>query len=235
MVKIDRFRPAARAPATRRPVSGRNLRPKPARAATRAARFMAMETTTKPRAGHLIGYARVSTADQQATAQIDALASAGCVRVFTETAGGASRQRPQLEAALDHLNPGDALVVWRLDRLGRSLQDLLAIVTELGERGVDFISLTESIDTTTATGCLLFHVAGAFAQFERDLIRDRTNMGIAAARAEGRVGGRPTVMTENKLETAKALRAAGRTQAQIADVLSVSRTTVRRVLGELKS
>jgi DNA invertase Pin-like site-specific DNA recombinase len=148
--------------------------------------------------GHLLGYARVSTTDQQPRLQVDALKRAGCYRVFTETASGTCADRPTLEQVLDQLRPGDTLVVWKLDRLGRSLRHLVDTITELAERGVGFRSLQEAIDTTTPGGKLVFHVFAALAEFERDLIRERTAAGLAAARARGRHGGRPSVMTTTR-------------------------------------
>jgi DNA invertase Pin-like site-specific DNA recombinase len=145
--------------------------------------------------GHLLGYARVSTTDQQPQLQVDALQRAGCYRVFTETASGARSDRPVLDQLLDQLRPGDTLVVWKLDRLGRSLRHLVDTVTGLAECGVGFRSLQEAIDTTTPGGKLVFHVFAALAEFERDLIRERTSAGLAAARARGRQGGRPPVLT----------------------------------------
>jgi DNA invertase Pin-like site-specific DNA recombinase len=139
----------------------------------------------------LIGYARVSTDEQDAALQLDALINAGCGAVFQDKASGASACRPALDDALKHLKPGDTLVAWRLDRLGRSLQHLIAIVTTLEERRVGFRSLTEAIDTNTAGGRLLFHVMGALAEFERSLIAERTRAGMAAAKARGRHVGRP--------------------------------------------
>jgi DNA invertase Pin-like site-specific DNA recombinase len=139
--------------------------------------------------GHLLGYARVSTTDQQPQLQVDALQRAGCYRVFTETASGARTDRPVLEQLLDQLRPGDTLVVWKLDRLGRSLRHLVDTVTGLADRGIGFRSLQEAIDTTTPGGKLVFHVFAALAEFERDLIRERTSAGLAAARARG--PGRP--------------------------------------------
>src|SRR5664279_770649 len=143
----------------------------------------------------LLGYARVSTDDQDASLQVDALKAAGCIKVFTDKASGALASRPQLDRMLDHLRPGDIVVVWRLDRLGRSLKNLIALVEDLAEKGVGFRSLTESIDTTTANGKLFFSIMGALAEFERDLVRERTMAGLEAARARGRVGGRPAKMT----------------------------------------
>lgn len=188
-----------------------------------------METSSS--AGHLIGYARVSTIEQTPQAQVDALQAAGCVRIFTEHASGAGRERPELAAALDHLNPGDTLVVWRLDRLGRSMRDLLDIVTTLGEQGKNLMSLTEAIDTSTPTGRLVFHVAGAFSQFERDLIRDRTMAGLAAARARGQVGGRPPVMDEDDLTAMRTMLEAGMSKRAVARSLKVGRATLDRALA----
>lgn len=138
-----------------------------------------------------IGYARVSTRDQSLDAQRDALTRAGCERIIEETASGGAPQRPGLERVEDMLRAGDVLVVWRLDRLGRSLRHLIALLTTLEERGIGFQSLTEALDTTTPGGKLVFHLFGALAEFERNLIRERTRAGLAAARARGRVGGRP--------------------------------------------
>ncbi|WP_076465443.1 recombinase family protein [Actinomyces mediterranea] len=183
----------------------------------------------------MIGYARVSTAEQELGGQLDALAAAGCLRVFTDHVSGVKRARPELEAALDYLREGDVLVVWRLDRLGRSLPHLIELVQGLGERGVQFRSLTEAIDTTTPTGRLLFHVAGAFAQFERDLVRERTMVGLAAARSRGRVGGRPSVMTPARTAEAVRLRAEGQSFQEIAQLLGVGRSSVIRALNRVQS
>ena len=136
--------------------------------------------------GHLLGYARVSTTDQQPHLQVDALESAGCHRVFTETASGARNDRPTLTQLLDQLRPGDTLVVWKLDRIARSLRHLLDTVTGMAEHEVGFCSLQEQVDTTTPGGKLVFHVFAALAEFERDLVRERTSAGLAAARARGR-------------------------------------------------
>lgn len=179
----------------------------------------------------LIGYARVSKTDQDPALQGDALRAAGCARIFTDKASGAKDDRPQLSACLDYLRDGDTLVVWRLDRLGRSLTHLIATVTALQDRGVGFKSLTEGFDTTTAGGELIFHVFGAFAQFERRLIQERTRAGLAAARARGRLGGRKPKMTEQKLAAAQRLRDEGlMTMEQIANVVGVSRPTLYRHL-----
>ena len=181
--------------------------------------------------GHLLGYARVSTAEQTTALQRDALKGAGCYRVFTDKASGAIDARPQLDKVLDQLRPQDTLVVWRLDRLGRSLRHLIDIVTGLEARGVGFRSLTEQIDTTTAGGKLVFHLFGALAEFERDLIRDRTIAGLAAARARGRVGGRPPVITVEKLAVARQMRdSKEHTMDAIAATVGVSRATLYRHL-----
>jgi DNA invertase Pin-like site-specific DNA recombinase len=153
----------------------------------------------------LIGYARVSTHDQTLNLQQDALQKAGCTKIFTDTASGAKTERKGLEEALNFVRRGDTLVVWRLDRLGRSLPHLISTMTDLEERGIGFKSLTENIDTTTSGGKLIFHIFGALAEFERNLIRERTLAGLAAARARGRKGGRPKVLTPEQRRIAQAL------------------------------
>lgn len=163
--------------------------------------------------GHSIGYARVSTDDQEAQLQHDALTEAGCVRIFTDKASGKNTDRSELAAALDYLRPGDTLCVWKLDRFARSLIDLVAMVDGLAARGIGFKVLTGalvSIDPNTADGRLMLQVVGAMAEFERSLIKDRTRAGLEAAKAQGRTGGRPTVMDADKLAAAKARRAKGR-------------------------
>lgn len=154
-----------------------------------------------------VGYARVSTRDQNPTLQREALAAAGCERIFEEAASGAQRDRPQLMAALDYLRPGDTLTVWKLDRLARSLKQLIETVEELERRNVGFRSLTEAIDTTTPGGRLVFQIFGALAEFERGLIRERTRAGLESARAKGRLSGRPRTLTTKDIEAAKALLA----------------------------
>src|SRR4051812_31958867 len=159
-----------------------------------------------------IGYARVSTGEQTLDLQLDALQAAGCGKVYRETASGAKAGRPILEEVLTYLRKGDTLVVWRLDRLGRSLRHLIETVAALAERGIGFKSLTEQIDTTTPGGKLIFPVFGALAEFERDLIRERTHAGLAAARARGRLGGRPRKLADAKqLDLARTLYAGGET------------------------
>ncbi len=183
----------------------------------------------------LVGYARVSTQDQNADLQQDALSGAGCEKVFTDKASGAQADRPQLEAALSYLREGDVLVVWRLDRLGRSLKHLITVVSDLEDRDVGFRSLTESIDTTTSAGKLIFHVFAALAEFERGLIRERTKSGLEAARARGRKGGRKPSLSPKKIEVARKMYADGdSTVAEIAKVLGVSRATIYRHLGDVR-
>lgn len=155
----------------------------------------------------LIGYARISTHDQTPDLQLDALKGGGCERIFVEQASGAQRERPQLMAALDYMRDGadDVLIVWRMDRLARSLGQLIQTVEDLERRGIGFRSLNEAIDTTSAGGRLVFHVFGAMAEFERGVIRERTRAGLAAARARGRVGGRPRALNEADLIAARAM------------------------------
>jgi DNA invertase Pin-like site-specific DNA recombinase len=183
----------------------------------------------------LVGYARVSTQDQTLDLQQDALSQAGCHKVFTDTAGGAVVNRNGLEEALRFVRAGDTLVVWRLDRLGRSLKRLIETISQLQQRGIGFRSLTENIDTTSSGGKLIFHVFGALAEFERDLIRERTQAGLAAARARGRRGGRPRspVLSDPKmLSMARALHADKRnTVADICRTLRVSRASLYRYLA----
>ncbi len=148
----------------------------------------------------LIGYARVSTHDQNLDLQKDALQAAGCEKIFVDELSGAKAARPGLQQAMDSLREGDVLMVWRLDRLGRSLRNLLELVEKLKERKVGFRSLQESMDTSTSGGNLIFQVFGALAEFERNIIRERTNAGLAAARARGRTGGRPKKLDEQQRE-----------------------------------
>src|SRR3954447_941155 len=153
----------------------------------------------------LIGYARVSTLDQTLALQQDALTAAGCQDIYTDTVSGSVTERPGLSLALSHLRAGDTLVVWRLDRLGRSPPHLIETVRALQERGIGFRSLQEQIDTTTSGGKLIFHFFGALAEFERDLIKERTNAGLEAARARGRRGGRPKALSPQQVKQLKSL------------------------------
>ena len=174
----------------------------------------------------LIGYARVSTQEQNLDLQKDALNAAGCERLFTDTASGAKADRPGLTAALEQCRPGDTLVVWKLDRLGRSLPHLVETVRELIERGVGFKSLREAIDTTTSGGKLIFHIFASLAEFERDIIRERTNAGLTAARARGRVGGRPKGVDEKKRKAALALKSnLDYSIKEICEIVGISRNT----------
>ena len=180
----------------------------------------------------LIGYTRVSTDDQDRELQLEALKGAGCARCFSDTASGSLADRPQLRRALEELRDGeDTLVVWRLDRLGRSLRHLIELMGELERRRLGFRSLTEGVDTTTSSGRLVFHIFGAIAEFERQLIRERTRAGLSVARARGRHGGRRTVMTEHKLRVAREMLAARQhTMQEIADTIGVGRATLYRHL-----
>lgn len=178
----------------------------------------------------LIGYARVSTTEQDTALQTDALRKAGCGRIFDDIVSGAKADRPGLTAALEFLRDGDVLVVWRLDRLGRSLPHLIEVISALEARGVGFRSLTENIDTTTPGGRLIFHVFGALGEFERDLIRERTKAGLAAAAARGRKGGRKPVVTEDKLQRARDHIANGLNVREAAARLKVSKTSLYTAL-----
>lgn len=174
----------------------------------------------------LVGYARVSTAGQNLDLQQDALLAAKCGRIFTDTAGGVKAQRPGLAEALQCCRPGDTLVVWKLDRLGRSLPHLVETVRDLVAREVGFKSLQENIDTTTSGGKLIFHIFASLAEFERDIIRERTHAGLSSARARGRKGGRSKGIDEKKHKAALALKKdPGRSVKEICDILGMSRNT----------
>ncbi len=182
----------------------------------------------------LIGYARVSTDEQTLDLQLDALREAGCGRVFSDTASGAKADRAGLVEALEFLRDGDTLVVWRLDRLGRSLGHLIETMVRLEERGISFKSISEQLDTATSGGKLVFHLFGALAEFERNLIRDRTHAGLTAARLRGRVGGRPRAAafnTAGKVALAEKLHEdSSMSIADICETLRVSRATLYRYL-----
>src|SRR5271156_6348815 len=178
-----------------------------------------------------IGYARVSTTDQDLALQLDALAKAGCARIFEDKASGAKADRPGLAAALGFVREGDTLIVWKLDRLGRSLPHLIETVNALEARGVSFRSVTESIDTTTPGGRVVFHIFGALGQFERDLIRERTRAGLDAAISRGRRGGRKPVITAEKLRRARALLTQGLTVREAAARVKVGKTALYAALA----
>ena len=179
----------------------------------------------------LLGYARVSTGLQDHALQLDALRAAGCERVFTETASGARADRPELIQMLEQARQGDVVVCWRLDRLGRSLKHLLDLSEELQQRGIGLRSITESIDTSTATGRLMFSVLGALASMEREVLIERTKAGLLAAADRGRRGGRPVVLTEAKLKAARAMLAGGEMSAgEVARQVGVSPSTLYRHL-----
>jgi DNA invertase Pin-like site-specific DNA recombinase len=178
----------------------------------------------------LIGYARVSTHEQTLNLQRDALQKAGCTKIFTDTASGAKAERKGLDEALNYVRKGDTFVVWRLDRLGRSLPHLIATMTDLEERGIGFKSLTENIDTTTSGGKLIFHIFGALAEFERNLIKERTQAGLTAARARGKKGGRPTALTMKQRSIAKELYEKRHPIQEILHTLKISKATLYRAL-----
>jgi len=174
----------------------------------------------------LIGYARVSTHDQNLDLQRDALQNAGCEKIFFDELSGAKAARPALQQAMDTLREGDVLVVWRLDRLGRSLRNLLELVEKLKERKVGFRSIQESMDTSTSGGNLIFQVFGALAEFERNIIRDRTNAGLAAARARGRSGGRPKKLDEEQRQLVTRLYRDGTPIPEILKAVKISKGTL---------
>lgn len=176
----------------------------------------------------LIGYARVSTGDQNLDLQKNALIRAECELIFEDTASGKNAKRPGLRKAIRRLRPGDSLVVWKLDRLGRSVRDLITLVSELQERGIHFRSLTDSIDTSTAAGRFFFHVMSALAEMERELIVERTRAGLAAAREQGRIGGRRRVMTSEVVERCHRMLDMGANRQQVADVIGVDVKTIYR-------
>lgn len=182
-----------------------------------------------------IGYVRVSTSEQDTTLQVKALEKFGCDSIYEDKASGAKTDRPELLKALSYLREGDVLVVWKLDRLGRSIKHLIEIINDLEARKVGFKSLTENIDTTTPGGKLVFHLFGALAQFERDLIKERTKAGLKAARDQGRVGGRPIAMTDEKLKKAKEHLKNGLNVREAAARIKVSATTLYKALNIKKT
>ncbi len=182
-----------------------------------------------------IGYARVSTNDQDPALQRDALEQAGCERIYEDHASGATANRPQLARMIDQLRPGDEIIVWKLDRLGRSVKDLVDLVNRFHELKVEFTSLTEGIDTSTPGGQLVFHIFASIAEFERDLIRERTRAGLQAARARGRNGGRPPKLDAKAICDVQAMyRERGLSADEIARIKGVGRTTVYKALRQAK-
>jgi DNA invertase Pin-like site-specific DNA recombinase len=181
----------------------------------------------------LIGYARVSTHDQTLTLQKDALEKAGCKKIFTDQVSGSIAERKGLSEAFSHLRRGDTLVVWRLDRLGRSLRHLIDTITTLDEKGIGFKSLQENIDTTTSGGKLVFHIFGALAEFEREIIRERTLAGLKSARSRGRAGGRPKALTPKEVQMLRNMAAdKSLTISDICQTLGIGRTTFYRYVKE---
>jgi len=180
-----------------------------------------------------IGYARVSTDDQHLHLQLDALGQARCSTIYEETASGKSAHRPELGNCLKALRAGDTLVIWRLDRLGRSLSDLVKIVMELEQRGVGLESLTERIDTQSATGKLVFHIFAALAEFERNLIRERTRAGLEAAKSRGRKGGRRAKLDSKQIKEIEILQNSGSSASDLAARYGVSRATIYNCLNRL--
>ena len=180
----------------------------------------------------VIGYARVSTEQQEAEAQLPELRKAGCKRIYEETMGGGTLDRPELDRCLERLNKGDTLVVWRLDRLGRSFRDLLQIVDRLDKSGINFISLKERFDTSTAAGRLVFHFFAALTQFEKELIRERTMAGLSSARARGRLGGRKRILTTQQTQVVNTMwDSREHTRHEIATHFTVSVATIDRILA----
>lgn len=184
------------------------------------------------------GYARVSTRDQSEQLQIDALQAAGCDKIFAESVSSSARNRPELARMRGELRAGDKVVVWRLDRLGRSLRDLIELVGEFEENEIGFVSLQESIDTSSSGGRLVFHLFASLAQFERELIRERTHAGLAVARSRGRTGGRPRALSPSQVSAAAQLLDVKGEDGQsvhtvkaVAEMMNVSRATLYRALG----
>jgi DNA invertase Pin-like site-specific DNA recombinase len=185
----------------------------------------------------LIGYARISTVEQILDLQKDALQKAGCDKIFTDTASGAKADRKGLAEAIDHLREGDVLVVWRLDRLGRTLKQLIELINDLNDRKIGFKSLQENIDTTTSGGKLIFHIFGALAEFEREVIRERTSAGLGSARARGRVGGRPKGLDNpERINRLYSLYDSKQyTMDDIVEMVGVKRSTIYKYLKERRS
>ncbi len=201
--------------------------------AVRKRTFVKASLTPAVSAGALLGYARVSKGDEQTnTLQARALRAAGCRRIFQEAASGGRWDRPKLHGMLDQLREGDTVVVWKLDRLSRSLKDVLHIMERVAEAGAGFRSLTENIDTTTAAGRMMMQMVGSFAEFERAMIRERTSAGIAAARAEGRIGGRrPKLTKAQQADIVENVLSGRRNAADMARLYKVSQPTISRIVA----
>jgi DNA invertase Pin-like site-specific DNA recombinase len=180
-----------------------------------------------------LGYARVSTSAQDPQLQLDALTAARVDRVYVDHASGVATHRPQLDRLLDHARPGDTIVIWRLDRLGRSMKHLLELIESFEDRDIALVSLNEQIDTTSANGRLVLRLLAALAAFERDLLSERTAAGLAAARKKGRVGGRPRALSPAAAEQATRMHLAGESVTRIAETLRVSRATIYRHIAQL--
>ena len=182
-----------------------------------------------------IGYARVSTGDQNLAMQMDALREAGCEKIYEEKISGKSKDRPRLNELITILRKGDVVYVWKLDRLGRSLKDLISLIGKFNDLGVDFVSINDNIDTSTPMGKLVFHMVGAFSEFERDIMVERTRAGLQAARARGRLGGRPKGLSKEAISKAKAIKTLydkkEKTMEEIAKDMGLSRTTCYRYLN----
>lgn len=182
-----------------------------------------------------IGYARVSTPEQQLRMQKDALRKAGCEKIYTDIVSGVKADRPGLDKALDHLRKGDILVVWKLDRLGRSIQHLIQLIKTLQDKKITFRSLQENMDTATSGGKLIFHIFSALAEFERDIIRERTQAGLKAARARGRMGGRPPLLDTRKIKRMIEMYDAQKnTVAEISKIYNISRPSFYNYLNKRK-
>ncbi|GAA4443178.1 recombinase family protein [Pontibacter saemangeumensis] len=185
-----------------------------------------------------VGYARVSTQDQKLELQTDALTHYGCGQLFREKKSGRNKERPELEKMINQLRAGDTVVVWKLDRLGRSLRDLIDLVAEFKERGVEFVSLQDGINTATPTGRFTFNIFASLAEFEREIIRERTKAGLAAAKARGKKGGRPAGLSKPAMEKARSARilfgSGTKTVEEIAQILGIGRATCYRYLGQAK-
>ncbi len=203
----------------------------PQKRVSRRSGYIDVSEAVEPR---LVGYARVSTDEQTTRLQLDALKAAGCQRIFQDKLGGALRSRPQMDRALADLRAGDTLVVWKLDRLGRSLRNLLEIAETLHERDAALRSLTEHIDTATAAGKMLYSVLGAVAQFERDVLRERTVAGIRAAQARGEHVGRPRALTASQVREARKMLERGENASHVARVMRVGRSTLYRATTAIR-